>query len=318
MTKYTFLLPAYKAAFFKEALQSIKGQTYTDFKVLVSDDCSPEPLKPVFDEVCGSDPRFTYRRNETNMGSKSLVSHWNLLVDMCDTDFLVMASDDDVYHPRFLEEIDRLQCKYPKADLLRARVRHIDREGRVIIEESNNKEYVNQLQFWEQFFCKPYGFCIANLIFRTEALKVSKHFMDFPLAMSSDDAAVIDMSVNGVVNENEAPLDFRMSGINISYPKEDESYQIVLQKRDAANLFCVWMNERCREKECTISDFVQWRKIKDGIGFYLFCCTSNILYRLGFREALKEYRFMSKLNLFPNRKTQIKVFFKWWKHQLVK
>ena len=78
--KYTFLVPSYKASFLEEALLSIKNQTFRDFKVLVSDDCSPENLKPIYDKVCGDDSRFSFRRNEENMGGKSLVSHWNLLV----------------------------------------------------------------------------------------------------------------------------------------------------------------------------------------------------------------------------------------------
>ena len=72
-TKYTFLLPAYKPDFFEEALRSIKEQTFSDCKVLVSDDCSPHDLKSIFDKVCGDDERFAYRRNEENMGGKSLV-----------------------------------------------------------------------------------------------------------------------------------------------------------------------------------------------------------------------------------------------------
>ena len=99
MVKYTFLLPAYKPDFFEEALRSIKSQTYSDFKVLVSDDCSPHDLKYIYNKVCGDDARFSFRRNEVNMGRKSLVSHWNLLVDMCDTEYLILASDDDVYEP---------------------------------------------------------------------------------------------------------------------------------------------------------------------------------------------------------------------------
>ena len=101
-TKYTFLLPAYKVTFFEKALFSIKNQTFKNFKVIVSDDCSPENLRSVYDRVVGDDTRFVYRRNEVNIGSKSLVSHWNLLVDMCDTEFLIMASDDDVYDLNFL------------------------------------------------------------------------------------------------------------------------------------------------------------------------------------------------------------------------
>ena len=74
MIKYTFLLPAYKPDFFELALRSIKSQTLKDFKVLVSDDCSPYDLKSIYDKVCGDDARFSYRRNEVNMGNNSLVS----------------------------------------------------------------------------------------------------------------------------------------------------------------------------------------------------------------------------------------------------
>ena len=120
MIKYTFLLPAYKPDFFELALRSIKSQTVKDFKVLVSDDCSPYDLKSIYDKVCGDDERFCYRRNEVNMGSNSLVSHWNLLLDMCDTEFFILASDDDIYEPTFLDEVDKLASKYPEVDLIRA------------------------------------------------------------------------------------------------------------------------------------------------------------------------------------------------------
>lgn len=74
MTKYTFLLPAFKPDFFEVALRSIKSQTLKNFKVLVSDDCSSHDLKSIYDKVCGDDVRFLYRRNEVNMGNNSLVS----------------------------------------------------------------------------------------------------------------------------------------------------------------------------------------------------------------------------------------------------
>ena len=67
MVKYTFLLPAFKPDFLEVALRSIKSQTLKDFKVLVSDDCSPHDLKSIFEKTCGDDPRFVFRRNEKNM-----------------------------------------------------------------------------------------------------------------------------------------------------------------------------------------------------------------------------------------------------------
>lgn len=69
--KYTFLLPAYKAQYLEKALDSIQSQTFIDFKVIISDDCSPDKLykivRPYLD-----DPRFSYRRNEKILVAKVL------------------------------------------------------------------------------------------------------------------------------------------------------------------------------------------------------------------------------------------------------
>lgn len=50
--KYTFLVPAYKAEFFEDALLSMARQTYKNYKIIVSDDCSPENLKGIYNKVC--------------------------------------------------------------------------------------------------------------------------------------------------------------------------------------------------------------------------------------------------------------------------
>ena len=96
--KYTFLLPAFKGRFLGEMLRSIQGQTYRDFKVIISDDSSPEDLRSICEPYL-ADPRFTYRRNAENMGSKSLVSHWNLLVDKSAQEALQQISDKGYAHP---------------------------------------------------------------------------------------------------------------------------------------------------------------------------------------------------------------------------
>lgn len=214
--KYTFLLPAYKVLFFEEALQSIKNQTYRDFKVIVSDDCSPENLKSIYDKVCGDDPRFIFRRNEENMGSKSLVSHWNMLVDMCDTEWLIMAGDDDVYEPTFLEEMDRLQVKYPNVDLLHARARVIDAEGEVVKLDSAYDEYVTQIEFLAFLGKIAHIECVGNYLYRTSVLRERGGFVDLPLAWTSDTATNNIISQNGCATSQYFLFNFRISGNNIT------------------------------------------------------------------------------------------------------
>ena len=219
MTKYTFLLPAYKPNFLAEALESIKEQTYTDFKVIVSDDCSPHDLKSIFEKTCGDDPRFVFRRNEKNMGGKSLVSHWNLLVDMCDTEYFILASDDDVYEPTFLEEVDKLAKKYPEVDLIRARVKRFD--GKQILEEDSvRKEYESQIEFLFNSCSVVQIPCIGNYVFRKKAL-FKNGFYELPLAWGSDEITTNEASINGVAITERIEFSFRWSGINISSMEND-------------------------------------------------------------------------------------------------
>ena len=238
--KYTFLLPAYKARFFEEALLSIKNQTYTDFKVIVSDDCSPEDLKSIYDKVCSDDPRFTFRRNEENMGSKSLVSHWNLLVDMCDTEFFIMASDDDVYESQFLEEIDKLTIKYPNIDLYRSGVHAIDIKGEIFESETNKVEFANRFTFIRKWYKKDFITCIANYCYRTMIVKQNNGFVSFPKAWFTDDATNIIISQKGYANTKENLFRFRKSEINISgrYGNATECAQKTL----ATIEFYKWIN----------------------------------------------------------------------------
>ena len=213
--RYTFLVPAYKASFLDEALRSIKNQTYTEFKVLVSDDCSPENLKLIFDRVCGDDPRFSFRRNNENMGGKSLVSHWNLLVDMCDTEYLIMASDDDVYEPKFLEEINDLTVKYPQVDVLRARARR-EVNGKVERSDYNLDELMTFAQFASTFGDLPIVSCLANYVFRTNKLQEIGSFPDFPAAAKSDSATAMYMAQNGIASTADVLFTFRISNENLS------------------------------------------------------------------------------------------------------
>ena len=75
MLKYSFVLPAYKARFFREALDSILAQTYKDFELIIVNDASPEDLDSIVKSY--DDPRIRYYVNEHNIGGKDLVAQWN-------------------------------------------------------------------------------------------------------------------------------------------------------------------------------------------------------------------------------------------------
>lgn len=311
-TKYTFLLPAYKAMFFAKALKSIKHQTFKNFKCLVSDDCSPEDLKSIFDEIVGDDSRFCYSRNVENIGTKSLVSHWNLLVDMCETEYLIMASDDDVYEPIFLEEIDILTNKYPNVDLFRGRVRKINKDDKLIEKDILLDEYQNQIEFLHSFFCLSIIKCVSHYVFRKSKLLKINRFFDLPLACCSDNATAILMSDNGVCNTPSIVFSFRNSGINIT---DNNSASNRIEKTKAHYLYINFLENIIPNLQIASGNLYE-EKLYKKISLFLYSnhYTFDIYMtalRSSFKEMIKYYKCLCHFNCLPGFFDKFRFFVRW-------
>lgn len=237
--KYTFLLPAYKAEYLKEAIDSLLAQTYRGFKIIVSDDNSPEDIRSIVDSF--DDNRIVYRKNKNNIGGLRLAEHWNLLLGLCDTDYVIVASDDDVYSDNFLENIDRLSSKYPQVNVIRARTQRIDNNGEITSQEDIFEEYQNRIEALHSMFCSNYIGCVGNYVFRTDALRRAGGFADLPYAWFSDMQTVISMQGNGQANTNQILFSFRLSNINISNSKKNK--MVDSYKLKATVLFDKWLSE---------------------------------------------------------------------------
>lgn len=212
--KLSFILPAWKARFLKEALASIVAQTSPDWELVVVDDCSPEPLSEIV--AAFDDPRIRYVRNERNIGGKDLVRQWNHSISFATGDFVVLAADDDVYKPTFCAECLRLAGKYPQVDLIHASVEQIDELGRHLEDDSILPEFTNKYEYLHWWVTGRSFTCIGNFAFRRTALLALGGFLDFPSAFGSDVATSIALSVNGVANMQDMLFCFRQSAQHLS------------------------------------------------------------------------------------------------------
>lgn len=309
--KYTFLLPAYKAKYIVESLDSIKQQTYTDFQVIISDDCSPENLYEIVKPYL-ADSRFVYRRNERNIGGENLVHHWNLLLDLCDTEFVIMASDDDLYNPNFLKEIDVLTNKYPKVDLFHARARHIDECSEITMVDACYPEYASQIEYLSFCGLLNHVECIANYVYKLDKLKEIGGFVNLPYAWGSDTVTNNLMAANGCASTMDVLFSFRMSGINIS-SNSKVSTKMAKGKLDSAILQYSYMDKLFRSLPTTGSklynhQYALAKKVQiDCINLtsYYYCGV------LKFLEMLKFIRFMKRNRYIINRYETYKYISKW-------
>lgn len=210
---FTFIMPAYKAEFIKESIDSILGQTIHDLELIVVDDCSPEPVGEIIKNY--TDKRLNYYRNEYNLGGKDLVAQWNKCLEYAKGEWVILATDDDTYAPTFLETFLRQHEEHPEADLFRARIGLIDGMGRITDIERCQEEYVSPVHFFYEINAGMKG-GVPQHIFRREKLVRNGGFVSFPKAWASDDATAIMLSDNGVLFSQKPLVFFRYSGQNIS------------------------------------------------------------------------------------------------------
>jgi len=236
--KFSFVLPAWKGRFLKEAITSLLKQSFKDFELIVVDDCSPEPIQEIVDSF--HDNRVSYKRNSENIGGSNLVRQWNHCLEFAKGDYVVLATDDDLYEPDFLSTFVPLVAKYPKVDLFRARIIQADANGQIKAIDACYKEFLTRDEFVYHMLHGMRG-GIPHYIFKREVLVRKGGFVDFPKAWGSDDATAIMMAENGVVNSQEHLVRFRWSDINIS---GNSGY--ALEKLDARLKFGQWLKSNLR------------------------------------------------------------------------
>lgn len=213
--KVSVVMPAFKASYLKGAIGSILAQSMPDLELIVVDDASPEDLGAVVAEF--DDSRLSYSRNPENIGSSNLVANWNLCLEKATGEFFVLASDDDIYHPRFLEELLRLESIHPESAVFHCRVSIIDRDGLEIDRTMACPEW----ESWEEFlwhrFKRARNHTMPEFMFRTAVLRNSGGFVEFPFAWSSDTATCAKAAAQGgIAYSNEILFQWRSSGQNIS------------------------------------------------------------------------------------------------------
>lgn len=231
----SFVLPAFKAQFFQEAIESILNQTYSNFELLIVNDCSPDDLDGIVNSF--NDDRIKYYVNEENIGGKNLVKNWNLCLSYAKGEFFVLASDDDVYEPDFLKELIDLSIKYPKVDVFHSRISIIDNNNNVTSISSPCFEYETCLEFMNQRVINRRLQVAPDFMVRRKALDEIGGFIDFPLAWYSDEATWYVLAKNnGVAYTNRVLFNWRHSGVNISSRIDNTKCKII-----AARLYQKWM-----------------------------------------------------------------------------
>lgn len=98
------IVPNYNhARFLKQRIDTILNQTYTDFELIILDDCSTDDSKKIIDLYAENEKVSHVVYNEENSGS--LFNQWQKGLALAQGEWIWIAESDDYSAPNFLETL---------------------------------------------------------------------------------------------------------------------------------------------------------------------------------------------------------------------
>ncbi|WP_416672276.1 glycosyltransferase [Egbenema bharatensis] len=135
-------MPVYNGEdYLSEAIQSVINQTYSEWKLLLIDDCSTDRSRDIIEQFSG-DSRISKLYHANNCGLYGslvkAVSHIN-------SEWIVILMQDDRLKPGYLEEMFSIVKHYPESKAFWATEDLIDRDGQMLRKgsETSRIEVIN-------------------------------------------------------------------------------------------------------------------------------------------------------------------------------
>ena len=123
-------MPLYNAErYLRETLNSILGQSFQDFELILSDNASTDATAVICKEYAVRDERIRYVRNRRNVGA---ARNFNKVFELSVGRYFKWAAADDLCHPAFLQRcVQALECD-PDVVIAYPRTEVIDEEGKIV------------------------------------------------------------------------------------------------------------------------------------------------------------------------------------------
>ena len=127
----TVAMPVYNGeGYVHLAIQSVLDQTYSDFELLIVDNCSTDGTLEVIKAF--SDPRIRLHVNSSNLG---MVGNWNRSVELATGEYIKFLSHDDLLDTTCLEEqiAGFLQHKQENIGIVTCKKKVINKNGKKVM-----------------------------------------------------------------------------------------------------------------------------------------------------------------------------------------
>lgn len=104
--KVSIGMPVFNGAeYIREALDSLLGQTFSDFELIISDNASSDETETICRKYAQRDSRIRYVRQSENKGA---AANFGFVLDRAKADLFMWAAYDDLWAPNYLMDATTL------------------------------------------------------------------------------------------------------------------------------------------------------------------------------------------------------------------
>jgi glycosyltransferase involved in cell wall biosynthesis len=168
MPRFSVVIPLYnKENFIENTILSLLNQTFSDFEVLLVNDCSTDASEQIVKRF--NDRRIQLIQHQINKG---LSASRNTGIRSAKANYIAFLDADDLWKPSFLEKIDLLINQYPDASLFATKYEVLHKENRIVTHDFKLKDFAKHgiiTNFFEsnlnQSIYYPSCLCVKKSIF---------------------------------------------------------------------------------------------------------------------------------------------------------
>jgi O-antigen biosynthesis protein len=127
--RFSIITPVYEtpADVLRKMLLSVRGQSYGDWELCLTNDASQEPhVREILDGAAAGDPRIRVEHSERNEG---IVGASNRALAMAGGEFIALLDHDDALHPDALAHVAEAIDRSPEVDYVYTDEDKVDRRG---------------------------------------------------------------------------------------------------------------------------------------------------------------------------------------------
>ena len=177
--KVSVCIPTYdRAAYLKEAIESVLNQTLSDFELLIVDNDSKDNTGEIVKSF--NDGRIQYYKNSRNIG---VTRNWNRCIELAKGAYITIFHDDDVMLSENLSNKVQILDEHPEVGLVHSNTYDVDEKGNILrmsnwFAEQKEDCVLKGAQYFQQLFFVSNFICAPSVMVRKECFEKVGRFDD--------------------------------------------------------------------------------------------------------------------------------------------